>query len=260
MQGNYLENSIELVVHTHEDRGFMQDLLKNLSIIKEFTGAIVIISYNGSSTDYYSVLVKHGEAFGFDVRRMGECDAMTHFRHSAAECNSKYINLLHDDDILEPTIYSNFINTLKKNTKFKSFSCNDFIVLEGFFKYNRTQGKNLRKISRLELCIAYLLGRHAICFPSIIYNSAFLVSSDILEVSSLGKYSDVNITYFLTGVGHGFYAEPGFGYRIHKQQDSNKKTMNKWLLYCWLVWKVFINFKDFKFSSVRFLRNRILFK
>lgn len=260
MIGDIREGSIELVVHTHDDRGYLKELLENLYIIKKSTGAVVILSYNGSSDEYYSLLSLQGLSFEFIIRRIDECDVTSHLRNSVQACNTKYINLLHDDDILDPNIYSDFIKTLIGSSSYKSFSCNDFMIVEGIVKSNKLRGKKLRKLTRFELCVAYLLGRHAICFPSIIYDTAFLRKVDILKLSKLGKYSDVNITYFLTGAGHGWYPDPGFGYRIHKKQDSKKTTKHKILLYFWLVWKIIINLGSLKFSSIKFLQNRILFK
>ena len=109
MIGDIREGSIELVVHTHDDRGYLKELLENLYIIKKSTGAVVILSYNGSSDEYYSLLSLQGLSFEFIIRRIDECDVTSHLRNSVQACNTKYINLLHDDDILDPNIYSDFI-------------------------------------------------------------------------------------------------------------------------------------------------------
>ena len=69
--------------------------------------------------------------------------------------------------------------------------------------------------------MAYLMNRHLVCFPSIVFNFNYIRKTDIFfKTGFLGKYSDVNLVLRLARLGHLWYSLPSFGYRIHDEQDS----------------------------------------
>lgn len=251
---------IQLVVHTHEDRGFIWELLDSLRAIDVPLDLAIVVSFNGDDENYSSRLEKVSGTLGFTLRRAPNGTVMEHLRYSLGQCDAKYISFLHDDDVLDPDYYGKFLKVVASSEPYGSYSCNDFTIVSGLPRYNRLRSAIVRKVTSLEVCCAYLLGRHAICFPSIVYDAERLRSADILRNTKYGKYSDVSIVLHLTAEAHGLFTLPAFGYRIHSEQDSKKRSFDKYRLNCWLLMKVVFNVHKFRFTTLKFLSQRIYYR
>lgn len=181
-----------------------------------------IVSDNSSNDETMRLLEERGYLGKFEYRKRDkEYPSMEHFNLCLSEVDTTYFVLFHDDDIMlqdyVETMYSSIAGS-----EYVAVGCNARYLL------NDKLGKKMCNISNdiifkntHKLIEAYC--RNSIVpFPSYIYSKTRINGKKISDI--VGKYSDVTWLISLCNENNiKWIKKVGMNYRIHVNQDSQKK-------------------------------------
>ena len=221
-----------IYVLTNSQRGYVEKIIEALTDLVS-VDAKLIVSTNTADNVYRHYLMDYCTKYGIDLITHKNCGAKTHAREAYKHCSTDLCMLLHDDDEIYIDAFKAYINRVIQNPGFASYSCNDKIIIENRLKANNIDDRVNFIPTTFEISLSYLLNRHFICYPTVIYDTTQL---DInFEDTRFGKYNDALIVLRLVKKGHLFIGTPALGYRIHEQQDSAEKNLIKYVLKIFLI-------------------------
>ncbi len=247
---------ISIFILTNSPRGYIEKLILDLStstFIKNT--AHVIVSTNTKDAAYKEHLKSLCQSRSVILKIHKTCDAHMHAHTNYANCETDLCMLLHDDDKIFISDFETYIYNVMANPGYGSYSCNDRIVVNEKFKVNKISNNERRTLDIFEISVAYLLNRHAVCYPAIVYNKR-LLEIDFLD-QRFGKHTDAFLVSELIEQNHLFFGSPAIGYRIHDDQDSAQKSYKKIFLKFFLLKSILFNIGSCNFSSFRKIINRI---
>ena len=245
---------LSIYILTNINRGYIEEIITSLAnskIVKR--NARVIISTNTTDKAYREYLVEICRSANAELILHEECDAHIHAHNIYVQCQTKLCMMLHDDDEIIIDNFERYIALVCKNDDYGSYSCNDRIILNDRYKANKIKEGDNRFVSNFETALCYLLNRHYVCYPTIIYNKEKL-NIDFRE-KYFGKHTDALLVVKLVRFGHLFCGYPSLGYRIHAQQDSAEKSMSKVFLKIFLIFVLVFNLN--KIFNVKLAWKRI---
>ena len=241
---------------TNQPRGYIEGIILKLSsslIVQK--SAKVVISSNSKDILYNKRLKKICEKNSVQLIQQKPCSANVHFNDLYKNCATDLFMILHDDDDIFIDEFNKYISKVLVNPGFCSYSCNDKILIGEKVKVNRIDHNDIMVADNFTASIAYILNRHLICFPSIIYNRAKLKINFLDD--RFGKHTDAFIVTKLIRAGHLFIGQPAIGYRIHDQQDSAVNDNIKIKLKVYLLFLMLLSLGQAKLSCLKFLLLRI---
>ena len=250
---------VTIFILTHSPRGYIEKIISALSssafILKNTN---IIVSTNATDAEYVDYLTRICADAGVCMKVHDTCDAHTHAHNNYFSCTTDLCMLLHDDDDIFIRDFEAYISNVLCHPGFGSYSCNDKVIINDRIKSNGVSGSESRTLCSFEVSVAYLLNRHAVCYPSIVYNKR-LLKVDFLD-QRFGKHTDALLVSKLIDQKHLFFGIPAIGYRIHDQQDSAQKCHKKTLLKIYLLKRVFRNISLGNLFILRRILNRIRYR
>ena len=247
---------ISIFILTNSPRGYIEQIILDLSSSTYIRNAAdVIVSTNTTDASYEEHLKSLCQRYSVILKIHKTCDAHVHAHINYANCETDLCMLLHDDDEIFIGEFETYVYKVLANPGYGSYSCNDRIIINEKFKANRIASDECRQLDICEISVAYLLNRHAICYPAIVYDKR-LLEIDFLD-QRFGKHTDAFLVSKLIEQNHLFFGPAAIGYRIHDQQDSAQKSSKKLILKFFLLKILLYNIGSLKLSSFRKIVKRI---
>lgn len=248
---------LSIYILTHTQRGYIrktvETLLKSVSADTK-----LIVSTNTDEDDYRTYLSQLCKKHHVKLITHANCDAKTHSHQAYTHCSTDLCMLLHDDDEIYGAAFAIYINTVFQNPGFASYSCNDKIIIEDRIKSNKIDDGVKFVPSKFEITLSYLLNRHFICYPTIIYDKTRL-SIKFLD-TKFGKYNDAKIILDLVQKRHLFIGAAAIGYRIHGGQDSAEKSRSRYYLKMFLFLHLMFSFRQFSLFRLKIVYSKLKYK
>lgn len=178
------------------------------------------------------------------IRHNNNIGGLENIRYAFEICETEYLIVLHDDDIVNPTLFEREIEVLQNKKEITLVSSNSILIDE--------EGKQLNICKVIDNDTEYYKNRYlseylyygnTLVFPTIMYRNSFIKDNNISLDVEVGPCADVIFCADIIRTGGIAYelAEPLILYRIHSGQDSyiNRIDMQVQLL-------------DYIYSSSRF--------
>lgn len=154
-----------------------------------------------------------------------------HIRECVLECESEYITLLHDDDIICKN-YVNWVNTiLDRNRNISAVASNSVIIDQQgqYIRHSSESKEDLIIIKSDDLVEKYFRTKSLgiACFPFYTYNRKML--EQVMKINlTCGIYSDVEILMRLINTSKGLYwgSEVLASYRQHSTNMSARESIS----------------------------------
>lgn len=192
-----------------------------------------IVSYNGQDMNEICALRIYCEAN--DIHFTSN-QSESYFSHANICCQmsqTKFITILHDDDLLNEKHFQ-ILRTYYHETN-TSLCTSDIIKIGTIYKRMRQFQKVKSSVTQLETAAAYLIGHHAVAFPSITYRTQHLRKA-LKTKFYFKKYSDAQVVIAIVKEGLTRIDSSSFIYVIHSSQDSKKPDLlQKLRLKIWLI-------------------------
>lgn len=202
---------------------FLKEAL--LSIKKQTLQPSVIKIYdNGSRSDVYDLIKDYLDDYTIWY---GSNDANTvfwNFNRAIMDNYSKYIILMHDDDILCENFFEIQINILENNLNMKAISCNGYLINEHGIRIGKELFEPNDTIDffncKSDVALRYIKGS-CIPFSPIIYRGDFV---KMFKLNSLyEKHADVELLCRISDLGLiGLNNSTLYECRVHSEQDSKR--------------------------------------
>lgn len=191
---------------------------------------------------------------------------------------TKYLIVLHDDDILEDDYLENMIQLMESDDRIAAASCSANLIDERGCCFKKGAVGSITLFERDDYLINhYIKGRvNGMVFPSVIYRKSFFKDGIALFVNKEAGPASDQLIYFEIGRKNGaiaLYEKPLFNYRRHLGQDSRingssldfvlinflsnnqdyKDVINKYkkYLYRYIKASLFLNLKQYAFFKDR---------
>lgn len=220
-----MENIINVVLITYNRAQFLRDSIDSV-LNQSFKNYRFIVIDNGSNDDTAKILKSYKNRF-LVIRN--SINSETVFEQAFSYTKSKYLTIIHDDDVLNSNFLEKNIQELEKHEDVKF--CASRIC---FFGENITKKINpflmrTRIWETNEYIKTYLLRGNIIPFPTIVYRTSFLSqikpefnskktgpASDLLHIFKIDSLKGKII----------LLKDCMYNYRIHQNQDSIINNLN----------------------------------
>ncbi len=180
------------------------------------------LSYNGLDAQEAAFLRDFSATSGMEFFWNACNSFFEHFAKINDCCNTPYFIALHDDDYFLESLAPKLQRaTLDAQSHYALL---DAVSVRGRLKWPVWAFDKPRLVKAEELAFSYLLGRHAVAFPAVIYNVNLLNRINFLD-QELGKYSDVKLMMELASQKLTILPSAIFAYRIHCDQDSQNEDI-----------------------------------
>ena len=150
----------------------------------------------------------------------------SNFLYAFELVKTKYVIVLHDDDLIEPTYLEEVLKQIDENENLAALSVvNNVISSEGNLVRKGLRFDGIAKFSGDAYFLSYFIyqtQKQSMIYPAAIYNRELL--GDIKKYINMeaGPCGDQFMWFEMErqGLSIGIYGAPLFNYRIHKNQDS----------------------------------------
>ena len=186
-----------------------------------------LIILDNESTDHTR---KVGKYYSEQYQQVFYCyrkseESFTNMQYAISICKTKYIIILHDDDILEPDYLSTMLKRVEE-TGYAALSCSNSLIDKDGEKmqYQPEEIPGLLSFSNYEYLDNYCSPRRKLLnFPATVYLAEFLKANPSVHQSDAGPCMDDYLFFQICRFGGtiGIIPERLIRYRIHDGQDSN---------------------------------------
>jgi len=244
---------------TNSERGYIESIAASLRASKFLRkNSNLVISTNTKSIEYGIYISDLAKKYDIDAKIWPSCSADKHANLIYQFCPTDLCMLLHDDDEVNKGNFEDFLKCVFDHPGYGSYSSNDQILVNNEIKENNIHKETQIKLNCFHVAAAYLVNRHFVCFPTIIYNKPNLKIE--FFHNKFGKYTDAYIVICLIRQRHLFYGVPAIKYRIHSGQDSYEKNYRKIILKLYLIFIFTLNIKNCSFKNIKSVYDRVRYK
>lgn len=217
--------STTVVIMSRNRKSLLIDCLN--SVINQTSSDYkIIISENSDADDTYH-FIKDNYA-SVEIIRRPQLNALDHIKLVISECQTEYLTIFHDDDIMFPSYIEKMQGMLKNNPNYAAVSCNsnvmrkNIITKKRFFYHEDKVINDERELIRHYCTVGK---NRPAAFPAYMYRSVNLMANDFHN-KHFGKYSDVIMISNLLVSGKIYWSsECLIAYRIHQNNDSGAENI-----------------------------------
>lgn len=178
-----------------------------------------IVSDNSDNSDTYNVLKDHN--YLEKMTYLNKNNDVDRYKDAFEHINTTYFMVLHDDDILMPTMISKLYDQIVNNEEYLAVACNAFFMFDN--KISRktffSKRKDIVLTSGGDLAYQFSQNCSIAPFPSYIYNKKCM--SCFPWDYPAGNYSDAVWIASIANLGKiKWISEPLMYYRRHSSQES----------------------------------------
>ena len=196
-----------------------------LSIKKQTLQPNVIKIYdNGSKSEVYDLIKDYLDTYTIWYGSNVPKTVFWNFNRAIMDNNSKYVILMHDDDILCENFFEIQINILENNLNMKAISCNGYLINEHGIRIGKDLFEHSETIDYFkcssDVALRYVKGS-CIPFSPIIYRGDFVKMFKLNSIYE--KHADVELLCRISDLGLiGLNNSPLYECRVHCDQDSKQ--------------------------------------
>lgn len=196
------------------------------SVLKQSFFDFDLYILDNASTDDTEIVVSEFKDKRINyIRHKKNIGGVGNINYALESCNSKYIIILHDDDIVCKDLIKKELTILELYSDIKALSCNDLIINEvdeviGDYKYKESKEEFY--------CIDDYFGNYintgrTLVFPATMYDNVFLKKYNLKLDTKVGPCADVVLHMDIERFGGklAIINEQLIKYRMHNMQDSS---------------------------------------
>lgn len=232
---DYIENcqikgqTVTLFMLTYRRPYYLQLAIK-AALKQSYKNYYLIVLDNNSKDNTREVV----QSFNDERLIYIEHESKSNFRYAFSIARTKYMVVLHDDDVLDDKYLETMLSVLDKHPDVDLLSClSNKIDSDGLLLKKGGQFDGIKEFVGDQYLVEYYLKRswkYSNVYPAVVYKTSFFSDIYYFYNSNVGPAVDQYL-YFQTGRMNGIIAQVGIpliNYRIHKSQDStaNKDTLN----------------------------------
>lgn len=211
---------------------FASKMIESLANQKNKNFCLVLSDNSESKLVAFNELVRRFEYQfeKFDYRlRDGINDLWSHLKLCVEECDTQYINILHDDDLVNDDYIDWIISTINANPDINVFAPNAHVINEEGSIIGKMRKSNLPVVIKKtdDLYNSYFSVKSSgiACFPFYTYRLTTLKTALTLPLTC-GYYSDVEIISRMVGKTPIYWSEKLVAkYRMHSENMSKLENI-----------------------------------
>jgi|TARA_B100001059_G_scaffold98082_1_gene97530 glycosyltransferase involved in cell wall biosynthesis len=218
--------TLTIALQTYDRPKYLSESITSI-LNQTFKDYELIILDNGSGPETVSVIKSfHDSRIRYIRNNINDLN----FLNKAFELvNNKFLMIFHDDDVMNPYLIENLIDTIEKDDSINSVSCSINLMDENSKSIKKIRprifkNKNWKKTEYIK---EYLLRGSIIPCPSTIYRSSIIKNNDLKYELEVGPAADLFL-FFKINLLPGkmiLLKKPLLNYRIHINQGSEQKRV-----------------------------------
>ena len=221
-----MDKTLTIALQTYNRPKYLSESITSI-LNQSFEDYELIILDNGSEPDTVSVVKSFQDC---RIRYIRNNINDLNFLNKAFEfVNNKFLMIFHDDDVMNPYLIENLIDTIEKDDTINTVSCSINLIDENSKSIKKTRprifkNKNWKKTEYIQ---EYLLRGNIIPCPATLYRSSIIKNNDLKYELEVGPAADLFL-FFKINLLPGkmiLLKKPLLNYRIHINQGSEQKRV-----------------------------------
>jgi glycosyltransferase involved in cell wall biosynthesis len=221
-----MDKTLTIALQTYNRPKYLSESITSI-LNQSFEDYELIILDNGSEPDTVSVVKSFHDC---RIRYIRNNINDLNFLNKAFEfVNNKFLMIFHDDDVMNPYLIENLIDTIEKDDTINTVSCSINLIDENSKSIKKTRprifkNKNWKKTEYIQ---EYLLRGNIIPCPATLYRSSIIKNNDLKYELEVGPAADLFL-FFKINLLPGkmiLLKKPLLNYRIHINQGSEQKRV-----------------------------------
>lgn len=218
-----MSNLLSIYITTYNRAAMLKKMID--SVFAQSYSDFNLYILDNASTDETSILVKSYRDPRINyIRHENNIGGLNNIKFAFKTCASKYIIVLHDDDIVCEDLIERELVILKEHPDIVAVSSNAYIIDEndkiiGNYKYDKNNEYLMYVNNYFD---RYMSNGKTLIFPATMYNNYFLKNYDICINDKVGPCADVIFHTDIDRAGGKLVNinKELIKYRHHREQDS----------------------------------------
>ena len=218
-----ISNSLSVYILTYNRAKYLECTIE--SVLKQtYENYDLYILDNCSTDDTPKIINKFNDLRIHYIRHEKNIGGIGNIQFAIMHCNTDFMIIFHDDDIMKPDLLRKEVEILQKDTTITAVSCNatfmdDLEIKSNILMFNNNDIKLYSSGELFKNCLT----NRCLCFPTIMYRHSFLKENEITIHEEVGPCADVILYCDIERFGGKICEIPDalIYYRQHSDQDSS---------------------------------------